>query len=107
MNINELYKEIQNRFQTEDLNGELTLHGNCIHYEYNLDNDCEEIYESNEDDDENYFSFESSSAEELLQEAYASDKELIEGFLDEIDEIDNWSFSESEIGDNIISFKIY
>jgi hypothetical protein len=107
MNINELYKEIQNKFQSGDLNGELSLHGNCIHWEYNLDDDCEEIYEPNMDDDENYFSFESSSVEELLQEAYVSDKEQIEGFFDEIDEIDNWSFAESEIRNSTIFFKIF
>ena len=37
MNISELFEEIQNKFLPEYLNGELTLHGNCIIWTYNLD----------------------------------------------------------------------
>jgi hypothetical protein len=107
MNINELFEKIQDKFIPEDLKGEFALHGNCIIWEYNLDNDCEEIPAPSEDDDELQFDFESESPEELLLETYNDDLELIEGLFDELEESDNWSFSEPEIIENVISFKIF
>jgi hypothetical protein len=113
MNINELFDEIQDRFLPEDLNGEFTLHGNCIVWTYDLDKDDVEdeiiVPTNNKDDDEDapLFDFESSSTEELLQEAYDEDIILIEQLLDELEESDNWLFSEPEINENIISFKIF
>ncbi len=107
MNINELFEIIQNKLSPEDLKGEFTLHGNCIIWTYNLDNDLNEIEIPNEDDDEQDFGFEAQSSEELLQEAYDKDFILLEGLFDEIDESDNWSFSEPETNKNIISFKIF
>lgn len=116
MNIKELLEKIQDNFITKDLNGEpvsqlngeLILHGNCIVYEYSLDKDSEEIeIPIDEQDDELYFNFEASSSEELLQETYKEDLDLIEVFLDEIDELDNWTLSDPETNDNLISFKIF
>lgn len=107
MNINELFEQIQDKFLPETLNGEFTLQGNCIIWTYNLDNDSEEIDMLSEDDEEEIFSFESLSNEELLQEAYEEDVMLLEGFLDELEEYDNWTFSTPDIGENIISFKIF
>ena len=109
MNISELFEEIQNKFLPEDLNGELTLHGNCIIWTYNLDEEEVEIIVPNDDEDEDapLFDFESSSSEELLQDAYDEDILLIEQLLDELEESGNWSFSEPEISENIISFKIF
>jgi hypothetical protein len=106
MNINELFEIIQNRLNPEDLSGEFALHGNCIIWTYISNNDSEEIEILN-DDDESYFGFESKSSEELLQEAYDNDFALLEELLDELEENDNWSFSDSEINENIISFKIF
>jgi hypothetical protein len=107
MNINELFEQIQDRFLPEDLCGEFTLQGNCIIWTYNLDNDSEEIDAPNEEDDEQSFSFESLSTEELLQEACDKDLTLLEGLLDELEEYDNWTFSEPDINENIISFRIF
>lgn len=108
MNINELYEEIQNRFLPEDLDGEFTLEGNCIVWTYNLEENSEEIdAPSYDNDDENLFSFESTSSEELLLEAYDKDYDLLTEFLDEIEEGENWSFSEPNIMENTISFKIF
>jgi hypothetical protein len=108
MNINELLEKIQDKFLPEDLNGEFTVHGNCIIWEYDLDKNTEEIEAPVEDtEDELHFDFESSSVEELLQEAYQKDLELIEGLLDELEETDNWTFSEPETIENVISFKIF
>ncbi len=107
MNINELFEKIQDRFLPEDLNGEFNLHGNCITWEYDLNNDSEEITAPDNDDDELQFDFESESPEELLLNAYNEDTELLESLLDEIEEYDNWSLSEPEIGETTISFKIF
>ena len=107
MNISELFEEIQNKFLPEELNGEFILQGNCIVWTYNLVNDSEELPMQEEDDDEINFSFDSSSPEELLQDAYDKDIVLIEEFLDELEETDNWSFSQPDINECIISFKIF
>ena len=36
-------QEIQDKIYPDDLKGEFTLHGNCIVWTYDLDNDSEEI----------------------------------------------------------------
>jgi hypothetical protein len=107
MNINELFEKIQDRFIPEELNGEFTLHGNCIIWEYNLDDDSEEIEIPNFEDADYEFDFESTSPEELLQEAYNKDKEVIDSLLDELEETDNWSFSEPDVIKNTITYKIF
>ena len=107
MNVNELFEKIQDNFLPEELNGEFTLHGNCIIWTYNLENDSEEIPAPSEDDDDMNFSFEAQSSEELLNEAYDEDLAHLEELLDELEESDNWSFSEPETNENVISFKIF
>jgi hypothetical protein len=108
MNISELFEEIQDKFLPEDLNGEFTLHGNCIVWTYDLNNDSEEIViPDSEEDDDTLFDFESSSSEELLQEAYEEDLAQIEGLLDELEEYDNWTLSTPDINENTISFRIF
>lgn len=107
MNINELFETIQNEFHPEELNGEYLLHGNVIIWSYNLSDDSEELDYSNEEDDDETFSFEATSSEELLQEAYQEDFDKLQEFLDSIEESDNWTFSDSEIVDDVIIFKIF
>ena len=105
MNINELFEEIQDEFIPEQLNGEFLLQENLIVWSYNLDDEAEEIeYDENEDD--NMFGFESLSGEELLLEAYREDIEKFNDLLDRLEEIDNWTLSETETVENIISFNI-
>ena len=108
MNINELFEKIEVEL-LENLNGELVIKGNCIIWTYDLNKNSEEIEApaSDEDGEEPEYSFESSSPEELLLEAYQEDLEKIQNFLDEYEEIDNWTFSEPETSDTIISFKIF
>jgi len=106
MNINELFEKIQDDFLPEELNGEFLLQDNCIVWSYDLNENLEEI-EYSDDDDENLFSFEASSSEELLQEAYQDDLEKLNDLLDEINETDKWNFSEFEATESIISFKIF
>jgi len=106
MNINELFETIQDEFLPEELNGEFLLHGNVIIWSYNLTEDSEEINYF-EEEEEDGFSFEASSSEELLQEGYREDLEHVQQFLDNIDETDNWTFSDFEIVDDVIVFKIF
>ena len=106
MNINELFETIQDEFLPEELNGEFLLHGDVIIWSYNLTEDSEELLYLDEDEEDG-FSFEASSSEELLQEAYQEDLEKTQQFLDGIEEMDNWSFSDSEVVDDVIVFKIF
>lgn len=105
MSINELFEMIQDEFLPEELNGEFLLHNNVIIWSYNLTENSEEINYL-DDDEENGFSFEASSCEELLQEGYQDDFDKLQQFLDGIDETDNWTFSDSEVVDDVIVFKI-
>ena len=106
MNINELFETIQNEFLPEELNGEFLLHGNVIIWSYNLTEESEEIIYLEEDEEES-FGFEASSSEELLQEGYQEDYDKLQQFLDSVEETDNWSFSDSEVVDDVIVFKIF
>lgn len=107
MNISELFKQIQNKFPSEDLDGEFELHGNCIVWTYVLDNELEEITIPDEDDDDFNYNFEAMSSEEILQETYDNVSQQIEEFLDELEEYDNWTFSNPDINENTISFRIF
>lgn len=106
MNINELFEVIQDEFLPEEMNGDFLLHGNVIIWSYNLTDDSEELLYLDEDEEE-FFSFEATSSEELLQEAYQEDFEKLQQFLDSIEETDNWTFSDQEIVDDVIVFKIF
>jgi len=109
MNISDLFEEIQERFSPDDLCGELVLHGNCIIWSYKVTNDSEDYCETSEyeDDDEACIDFEAVSSEELLQDAYNEDSEKIETFFDELNQSGNWTFSDADIVDDSISFKIF
>jgi len=104
MNINELFEKIQDEFSDDELKGEFLLQGNCIVWSYNLEENTEEI---DYQDDDDYFNFEATSSEELLQEAYQEDLEKLQELLDEIEETGNWNFSDFESIENIISFKVF
>jgi hypothetical protein len=108
MNINELFGKIKNNFSSDDLKGEFNLQGNCIVWTYNLnDGDEFEELDKSENDDDEQPEFESTSSEELLQDAYDDDVVMLEEYLDELEENDKWSFSEPEIAEKTISFKIF
>jgi hypothetical protein len=108
MNINELFDKIHESGLSESLKGELIVKGNCIIWTYDLNKNSEEIEAPvDEDGEEPEFSFESSSPEELLLEAYTEDLEKLQEFLDENEETENWTFSEPETSDTIISFRIF
>ena len=106
MNINELFENIQDEFLEEELNGEFLLHGNVMIWSYNLMDDSEELLYLNEDEEE-AFSFEATSSEELLQEAYQEDLEKIQQHMDSLGVMDDWTFSDQEIVDDVIVFKIF
>ena len=107
MNIRELFEKIQDTFNSDNISGEFTLQGNCIIWSYSLDNDSEELPVLDVDDDEYAYNFESESSEELLTNTCNAVIEQIEGLFDELDENDNWEFSDSEIIDDLITFKIF
>ena len=108
MNINELFEKIQEGMLLNELKGELIIKGNCIIWTYDLNKNSEEIEApTDEDEEESEFSFEESSPEELLIETYTEDLEKLQEFLDENEETENWTFSEPETSDTIISFKIF
>lgn len=106
MNINELFEELQDNI-LDELNGELILEGNCIIWSYDIDRDGMPIEEKTDDEDELEFDFSSiKSSEELLQDAYDEDLMSIQTYVDSLDE-DCWTFSDPEIGETVISFKIF
>jgi len=108
MNINELFEKIQEGMLLNELKGELIIKGNCIIWTYDLNKNSEEIETpTDEDGEESEFNFEESSPEELLIETYCNDLEKLQEFLDENEETENWTFSEPETSDTIISFKIF
>jgi len=108
MNINELFEELQNNI-LEELNGELILDGNCIVWSHDIDR--EEIIddiELNEDDDELEYGFIGiDSPEELLLQGYRDDLDVIERHIAKLDDYADWSFSDPEVTDTNISFKIF
>lgn len=104
MSINELFENIIETL-SEDINGEFTLLDNEIIWTYDL---CDEGDEAPTmyNDEEDINNFDSMSNEEVLQGVHQELYDKLEIFLDSINEIDNWSISDSEIIDNSISFKI-
>jgi hypothetical protein len=105
MNISELFEKLQDDI-LEELNGELILEGNCIIWSYDLDRDSAvQDIEVNDDDEFDFTS--ATSPEELLQQGYDEDLIVIEGCIAQLDDFADWSFSDSEIGETQISFKIF
>jgi hypothetical protein len=107
MNISELFDKLEAEGLVDDLSGELIVKGKCIIYTYDLNKNSEEIEAPEDDDDEQEYGFDVTSPEELLLEAYQEDLEKIQEFLDINEEGDNWTFSEPETSDTIISFRIF
>lgn len=107
MSISELFEKFEEDGLVDDLSGELLVKGKCIIYTFDLDKNVEEIEAPDDNDDEQEFSFEAISPEELLLEAYNEDLEKIQEFLDINEEADNWRLSEPETSDTIISFRIF
>lgn len=107
MNICELFEELQDNI-FDDLNGELSLEGNCIIWSYDLDRDGATPDLEVSDDDDVEFDFASStSPEELLRQGYDEDLILIEAHIAQLDDYADWSFSDPELAETQISFKIF
>lgn len=113
MNIQALYLEIEkDEFLRATLSGNLVLKGNCIIWSYELyespsDENNINSYNNEEDDEDDLYGFERTSNEEILLETYRDDAEEIRDFLEELDGDSSWEFTEPEIFDDMISFKIY
>jgi hypothetical protein len=107
MNISELFEKLQDDI-SEELNGELILEGNCIIWSYDLDRDgATQDLEISDDDDVEFDFASATSPEELLQQGYDEDLIVIEGCIAQLDDFAEWSYSDPEIADTIISFKIF
>lgn len=108
MNINELFEAIQDNFHPDELNGEFLLHENTIIWSFNLSDNSEDFnYLNDYDEEEKMINFEISSSEEILQENYQEDFDKLQDFLEIIEEANNWNYSDNEIIDDKIIFKIY
>ncbi len=107
MEINDFFYELQKKLETFNINGDLTLHGNCIIWEYSVDYDMfvDEKYDYYDDDYESVY--ETPSMEENLMDIYSYDVSKIEIAMIELNEIDNWVITNPEITANTITFKIY
>jgi hypothetical protein len=111
MNISELFEKIQEDI-LDELRGEIILEGNCIVWSYDIDRDGMPIDEATDedvdlDDDELEFDFNmGKSSEELLLDAYEEDLFSIESYTDALDD-DCWTFSNPEMSETVISFKIF
>lgn len=108
MNIQTLYLEMErDDFLKATLSGELELKGNCVIWSYEL----YETADGNEgfynDDEEMSFAFGRTSNEEILLETHRDDSEEIKDFIGELENEVEWDFSEPEIIDNKVSFKIF
>ena len=107
MNTNELFENIQEDFITDESDGELTLQRNSIVWSYTLEDDCEDIDLSDCDDEDIYNQFESTTADEILDEVSNNYIEKLKLFLDNLNELENWTFSEPDIIEDTISFKLF
>jgi len=107
MNINELFEKLEERFSSDELSGEFIKHNNHIVWKYVYDKNNDDYYRIDIEDDSDEIFFESVSNEEILLNAYYKDIDLIENFFNEINESNNWSFSDPTIKKNSISIKIF
>jgi len=104
MNINELFETIQDEIGIDGLNGEFLLDGKKIIWSYKISEDGDDLDEMYDDDE--MFSFGSTSTEELLLDAYQDDLDKLQEFLDDIGETDNWKIGDNEIRGSRIKFII-
>jgi len=111
MKINELYNQIKDNFGFDYLEGDLTLKNKFILWSYSLDGSCDSNKNNRFDDycDEEDFNYYNDllSSEEILRDAYDHDIEILNGYLDEIDEDGDWTITEPNIHKISISFRIY
>lgn len=109
MNIQALYLEMEkDEFLQTTVSGKLEIKGNCIIWTYELYENIDNENDDNYDDEENIgYGFEKASNEEILLMTYRDDLEEIKGFLEESENNSEWEFSEPEISETTISFKIF
>jgi hypothetical protein len=103
LDIKKLYDKIQNNV-IDDLKGDIDLHKNYLFYRYDIvdDESCDDNY----DETDEYYGFDSISNEEQLQDTCNEDIDILVAFLDEINELDNFIFTDSQIKKSTIYFKI-
>lgn len=112
MNIYELYNHLEIDDFSERIKGELKLIGNYIIWSFTLTETADETeshaYDYDEDDEDNYVSaFSYVSSEESLQDTCDADMEIIKQYINELDEFNDWTYSDPDVDDDTISFKIF
>lgn len=106
MNINELFDDLKTNIFFDKINGEIQLIDNEIIWTYYLDMDEPETTSIHGEDDDYCFDI-IPSTEEKLNQAYNNDIETIQEIIDDVNDIINWTFTDPEIIDDKIIFKIY
>ena len=108
MNINELYELLQNIIDPEELDGDFTLTENAIVWSYSLTEEIDdELVDYDDEENEDFFtSFETINRYDELYNIYLEDLHTIKLCLSEYNEEDNWNYTEPDVKENSISFKI-
>lgn len=106
MEIEELFEMLLENFSDDELHGDFQIVNNKIIWSCELGGELNCVNNSSYDDDD-VFSFESTTLEEELIVNYLDDLELINVYIDTIGEADNWEIEDYNINNNIISFEIH
>jgi hypothetical protein len=107
MTINELFDSMMIDGIIDNISGNIELHKKYLSYKYELDEtDNDDSYYSSTYDDDEYCFDDYNSNEEELNEVYLTDKDIIELFLDENNELNNFEISDPNVKRKSISFKI-
>lgn len=110
MTLKALYEQLQDDDLANQLKGELILQKARIVWRYDLSKNSDTFEDNVENDDEDHededFGY-GVSTEELLQETYDADIELIQNFVYELGDCVDWFYGDPEIKGSIISFVIH
>lgn len=104
MTITELYEDLKTNLPFNEIKGEIELTHNEIIWIFSL-----EMVDSVSDSFHGGYDYCFDiipSTEELLNNAYSIDYDIIQEIIDDIDDIRNWNFSTPEIINDKIIYKI-
>ena len=109
MDIEELYSKMKgDKFLRATLEGSIELKGKSIIWAYEIYETVETEYcDCYDEEDDSLYCFERPCNEELLFETQRDDLEEIRDFINDLNLETELEFSEAEIIDKMISFKIY
>jgi hypothetical protein len=107
-----LFDALQDDQLLENLKGELTLQGKSIVWSYDIIKNSEQHGDDNEEgielmiDDGEFRYKDYISTEEMLQEAYDDDIELLQNYIYELGDCIDRNYSDPKLTSTVISFKI-